>query len=247
MKQLSNTDAPLVKKAPCAPDSRHDVLKDKPYYIVPPCHEPVLTLFEDASIVIVEKPAFLLSVPGRGPENSDSVLSRLRQQNPDILLLHRLDLDTSGLMVFAKTRQAQKHIARAFQQRAIGKRYVAVVEGLMEADDGSIDLPIAPDWQNRPRQKISAEKGKQALTHWHRLESYLDKGTSRLELHPITGRSHQLRIHLKEAGHPILGCDLYAPPAIEAKSPRLLLHACQLSLHHPLTDEWLTFVSPPPF
>lgn len=229
------------------PEAAQPAAVDKPYYIVPPCHEPVLTVFEDVSILIVEKPEFLLSVPGRGPENSDSVFSRLQQQNPDILLLHRLDLDTSGLMIFAKTRQAQKHIARAFQQRAIDKRYIAVVDGLMEGADGSIDLPIAPDWQNRPRQKICAEKGKQALTHWHRLAENTSAGTSRLELHPITGRSHQLRIHLKEAGHPILGCDLYAPPAIEAKSPRLLLHACELSLYHPLTDEWLTFHSAPAF
>ena len=181
---------------------------DRPYYIVPPCHEPVTVLFEDEAILIVEKPAFLLSVPGRGPENADSVFARLQQQHGEIYLLHRLDLDTSGLMVFAKTRLAQKRIARSFQMRAVDKRYIAVVEGLMTTPDGSIDLPIAPDWQQRPRQKICHTNGKPALTHWRLLDEDRAKQQSRLELHPITGRSHQLRIHLKESGHPILGCDL---------------------------------------
>src|SRR5690606_5332630 len=112
---------------------------------------------------------------------------------------------------------------------------------------GSIDLPIAPDWSNRPRQKICHDTGKSALTHWKLLEQDRDANTSRLELHPVTGRSHQLRIHLKESGHAILGCDLYAPPDVLAKSPRLLLHAQSLAFHHPVTDEWLTFTSPAPF
>lgn len=220
---------------------------ERPYYIVPPCQEPVTTLFQDDAILIVEKPAFLLSVPGRGPENADSVFSRLQAQYGDVYLLHRLDLDTSGLMVFARTRLAQKRIARSFQTRAVDKRYIAVVDGLMQADSGSIDLPIAPDWHNRPRQKICYDNGKHALTHWKRLDEDRNANTSRLELHPVTGRSHQLRIHLKESGHPILGCDLYAPPDVLAKSPRLLLHAQSLAFHHPVTDEWLTFTSPAPF
>lgn len=220
---------------------------DKPYYIVPPCDEPVITLYRDESILVVEKPAFLLSVPGRGPENHDSVFSRLQAQYEGVLLLHRLDLDTSGLMVFAMSRHAQKHIARAFQKRAIDKRYIAVVDGLMESRTGSIDLPIARDWANRPRQKIDYEKGKSALTHWTVLEEDQEAKTSRLELHPITGRSHQLRIHTKESNHPILGCDLYAPPDVEAKADRLLLHAQQISFHHPVTDDWVTFRSRVPF
>ena len=220
---------------------------ERPYYIVPPCQEPVTTLFQDDAILIVEKPAFLLSVPGRGPENADSVFSRLQAQYGDVYLLHRLDLDTSGLMVFARTRLAQKRIARSFQMRAVDKRYIAVVEGLMATPDGSIDLPIAPDWQHRPRQKICHTSGKSALTHWRLLNEDWATQQSRLELHPVTGRSHQLRIHLKESGHPILGCDLYAPPEVLAKSERLLLHAQSLAFHHPVTDEWLTFTSPAPF
>lgn len=222
---------------------------EKPYYIVPPCHEPVITRYQDDAILIVEKPAFLLSVPGRGPENHDSVFSRLKHQYGEdgVLLLHRLDLDTSGLMVFAFTKEARRRIARAFQKRAVEKRYIAVVDGLMDADEGRIDLPIAPDWQNRPRSKIAAENGKAALTHWRVLQEDRQAGTTRLELRPVTGRSHQLRLHLKAIDHPILGCDLYAPPDVEAKSARLLLHAESISFHHPMTDEWITFTSSVPF
>lgn len=217
------------------------------YYIVPPCHDPVVDVYQDEAIWVVEKPAFLLSVPGRGPENSDSVLSRLQQRDPSVLLLHRLDLDTSGLMVFARSRLAQKSIARGFQQRTIEKRYEAVVSGLMPTDEGNIDLPIAPDWQNRPRSMIDAERGKSAQTDWSRLSEDCVANTSRLTLKPITGRSHQLRLHLKAINHPILGCDLYAPADVEAMSSRLLLHACGLGFQHPLTDQWVSFQSRVPF
>lgn len=220
---------------------------EAPYYIVPPCREPVREIYRDDDLLVVEKPAFLLSVPGRGPENRDSVLTRLEEQEDSIYLLHRLDLDTSGIMLFARTRLAQKRIARGFQKRAVKKRYEAVVDGLIEEENGSIDLPIAPNWQDRPRNKICHEKGKPALTHWQVLERNEKAQTTRLELKPVTGRSHQLRLHMKAFGHPILGCDLYAPPEIEAKSERLLLHACEISFYHPITDDWMTLQSPVPF
>lgn len=220
---------------------------EKPKYIVPVCHEQVGIIFEDEHLLLVNKPAFLLSVPGRGPLNKDSVLSRLNEQYGEVFLLHRLDLDTSGIMVFAKTRLAQKHIARGFQKRAIHKRYVAVVNGIMNDKTGSINLPIAPDWDNRPRNKIDYDEGKEAITHWQVLEQDTAKQTTRLLLTPITGRSHQLRLHTKAIGHPILGCDLYAPPNVEAMSPRLLLHACELGFHHPITDKWTLYTSAVPF
>jgi tRNA pseudouridine32 synthase/23S rRNA pseudouridine746 synthase len=219
----------------------------EPYHVIPPCHEPVVEIYRDDVLLIVEKPAFLLSVPGRGPEKRDSVLTRLEDENDEVYLLHRLDLDTSGLMVFARTRLAQKRIARAFQKRAVKKRYEAIVAGLMDSESGRIDLPIAPDWKSRPRNKISHETGKPALTHWQVLSENRQQKTSHLALMPETGRTHQLRLHLQAIGHPILGCDLYAPPDVEALSPRLLLHACELAFHHPITDEWVTFHSSAPF
>lgn len=203
-----------------------------PYHLPPPCHEPVTVLWQDAHLLIVNKPAFLLSVPGRGPLKQDCVLQRLTQQFGQVLLVHRLDLDTSGLMVFARHRAAQSHLARCFQQRLVEKEYRARVAGIVAQDSGEIDLPIAADWSNRPRQKISPD-GKPALTRYRVLSRDLQDNSTLLALQPISGRSHQLRIHMRELGHPILGCDLYAPAEIVARSARLLLHACALALPHP--------------
>lgn len=230
------------------PASKSAISSDEvPRYIVPICHEQVGIIFEDDDILLINKPAFLLSVPGRSPQNKDSVHSRLNEKYGTVLLLHRLDLDTSGIMVFAKTRLAQQHIARGFQKRAIHKRYVAVVHGLIDADEGTINLPIGPDWNNRPRNKIDHEEGKEAITHWQVMERDTAGNRTRLLLTPVTGRSHQLRLHTKAIGHPIIGCDLYAPPDIEALSPRLLLHACELGFYHPTTDEWRIYHSEVPF
>ncbi|WP_166643012.1 pseudouridine synthase [Alcanivorax sp. 24] len=217
------------------------------HYIVPRCHEEVVILHRDDHLLVVNKPAFLLSVPGRAPENKDCVIRRLAVDFPEIRLVHRLDLDTSGIMVFALTREAQSQLSRAFQQRRVFKEYQAVVDGLVEYGDGAVDLPLIADWPNRPLQKVCFETGKVALTQWKVLERDTVRGRTRLRLRPVTGRSHQLRIHCRELGHPILGCDLYAPEAVLAASERLLLHAHKLAFNHPHTGLWSEFVSPVPF
>jgi tRNA pseudouridine32 synthase/23S rRNA pseudouridine746 synthase len=219
----------------------------QPRYIVPRCDEPVDVLHQDDDILVVNKPAFLLSVPGFGPENRDSVLVRLKADYPTTRLIHRLDLDTSGVMVFARHHAAQKKLNEHFRERRVDKGYEAVLDGLVTQDEGEIDLPIAPDWQNRPRQKICHDKGKSALTRYRVLQRDENRQSTRVSLMPVTGRSHQLRIHTREMGHAILGCDLYAPPAVLARSERLLLHAHTLAFPHPGTDEWVSFHSPVPF
>lgn len=220
-------------------------MQQRPWHLIPPCTDPVRTVHRDETLWVIEKPAFLLSVPGRGPEKQDCVLHRLLDQEPEVKLVHRLDLDTSGLMVFAIGKPAQSAMGRAFQQRQVEKRYEAVVHGRVEADEGEITLPLIADWANRPRQKVCHETGKSALTRYrvhHRLEQ-----ATYLSLFPHTGRSHQLRIHCRELGHPILGCDLYAPAEIEALSPRLLLHATELAFPHPQHGGLVRFHSPAPF
>ncbi len=214
-------------------------------YIVPPCDRPVDILYADEHLLFVHKPHLLLSVPGRNPANRDCVISRIREDYPSASIVHRLDLDTSGLMVIPLTREVHSHISRQFQERKVAKAYHAVVYGQVAQDRGEIDLPIATDWPNRPLQKICRERGKHALTRYRVLERHADR--TRLLLEPTTGRSHQLRIHLAESGHPILGCDLYAHEEALAMSPRLLLHASRLGFEHPATGAWIEQESPPEF
>ncbi|WP_062810535.1 pseudouridine synthase [Alcanivorax sp. NBRC 102028] len=221
--------------------------ESSPYYIVPFCHEQVGTIYRDEHLLLINKPAYLLSVPGRAPENKDCAIRRLQQRYPDIRLVHRLDLDTSGIMVFGLTAFAQSKLSRLFQLRTVKKRYQAIVHGLVEKNAGSIDLPLIADWPKRPLQKVCHETGKNALTHYRVLERDIPGNRTRLALSPVTGRSHQLRIHCRELGHPIIGCDMYAPAEIEALSPRLLLHAEWLAFNHPLTGLWQEFTSPCPF
>ena len=216
-------------------------------YIVPPCTRPVDILYEDEHLLFINKPDLLLSIPGRHPLNQDCVISRMRADYPSASMVHRLDLDTSGVMVIPLTKAVHSHISRQFQERVVKKEYHAIVFGLVEKDVAEIDLPIAPDWSNRPRQKICAEKGKQSLTRYEVLERDAATNRTRLLLKPETGRSHQLRIHLSEAGHPILGCDLYAHEQALALSPRLLLHASYLGFQHPHSGEWIELRCPPPF
>jgi tRNA pseudouridine32 synthase/23S rRNA pseudouridine746 synthase len=208
-------------------------------YIVPPCNKEIEILYQDEHLLLVNKPEFLLSVPGRLKENKDCLISRLQQRWPDASIVHRLDLDTSGIMVVPLTRACHSHISRQFQERKVEKTYIAEVDGLVADDEGQIDLPITPDWQNRPRQKICAERGKASLTRYEVIQRFEQDNRTRLLLKPLTGRSHQLRIHLREIGHPILGCDLYAPPDVLARSKRLLLHATSLCFQHPETGERL--------
>ncbi|MEY8875874.1 MAG: RluA family pseudouridine synthase, partial [Leptothrix sp. (in: b-proteobacteria)] len=182
---------------------------------------------------------------------SDCVARRLQAQWPDALIVHRLDMSTSGLMVFARGLAAQRRLSQAFERREVDKTYVAVVAGQLEAASGSIDLPLGCDWPNRPRQQVDAVRGRPALTHWLRVDTdtgpQAEADTSRVELHPVTGRSHQLRVHLAAIGHPILGDALYASDAVRALAPRLLLHASQLVLPHPVSGERLPFNDPAPF
>jgi tRNA pseudouridine32 synthase/23S rRNA pseudouridine746 synthase len=216
-------------------------------YIVPPCERPVVILYADAHLLFINKPDLLLSIPGRHPLNQDCLISRLREDYPSASMVHRLDLDTSGIMVIPLDKPTHSHISRQFQERRVAKEYDAVVYGVVEQDEGSIELPIAVNWQDRPRQVICAERGKSALTRYRVIERLPEQNRSRLLLLPETGRSHQLRIHLSEIGHPILGCDLYAHPEALAMAPRLMLHASYLGFTHPATQAWLEHRCPAEF
>jgi tRNA pseudouridine32 synthase / 23S rRNA pseudouridine746 synthase len=212
---------------------------------------PFEIVFEDAALVVLNKPRGLLSVPGRGPEKQDCLSTRVRSRYPDALIVHRLDMATSGLLVMARSARVQRQLSIAFESRAVEKRYVAVVAGEAEASPAQdwqvIDLPIAQDWPNRPKQKIDGQGGKPSQTHYRVLGYDGATDTTRLELAPITGRTHQLRVHLHAIGHPILGDQLYANANIQAKSDRLLLHASRLSLSHPVSGYPMTWQSQPPF
>ena len=202
-------------------------------------------LYADEAMLVVVKPHQLLSVPGLGQEKQDCLWRRVQQQYPTARIVHRLDYATSGLMVMALTAVTHRHLSMQFQNRITKKRYQAIVSGQVRGDEGSIELPLRCDWERRPLQIVDHEQGKSALTHWQCLERN-DQG-SRLLLHPITGRSHQLRVHLQAIGHPILGDEFYAEGDAREASPRLLLHAEQLALQHPLSEEWLAFESACPF
>ncbi|WP_375229675.1 RluA family pseudouridine synthase [Roseobacter sp. S98] len=195
-----------------------------------PPHDPLVILHEDAEVLLVEKPSGLLSVPGKGAHLADCLLSRVQSAFPDALLVHRLDRDTSGVMIFALTPHAQRHLGLQFEKRMTQKTYVARVWGVPAEKTGTIDLPLIVDWPNRPRQMVDHENGKPAQTDWRLLKS--DGQTSRMRLQPRTGRSHQLRVHMLELGHPILGDPFYATgPARDF--PRLMLHSEELRFKHP--------------
>lgn len=199
-------------------------------------------IYSDQHIVVANKPSGLLSVPGRGPEKQECLVSHLSKHIPDIRIVHRLDMDTSGLMVLAKDTESHRHLSRQFQERQIQKTYHAICAGKQTKKQGCIKLPMRCDWEKRPLQKIDFKLGKHAETHWQIIEEF--KGSFLVKLTPITGRSHQLRLHMKSLGHPILGDNLYADSKSLTASSRLLLHASTLSFHHPHTQEWLHFECP---
>ncbi|MEM6900580.1 MAG: pseudouridine synthase [Pseudomonadota bacterium] len=201
--------------------------------------------YADDFLAVVEKPAGLLSVPGRGPEKSDCVMSRLQHDLPGALNVHRLDMETSGVMVVALNKEAQSALSVAFANRDVTKLYEAIVFGRVKAKEGVVDLPLIADWVNRPRQKVDYETGKPAKTLWSCLEA--DDVSSRMELAPETGRSHQLRVHMDRIGHPILGDGLYGSHQSRRAANRLMLHARELGFIHPLTSERLDIQSPTPF
>ncbi len=212
----------------------------------PPPDTGLKIIYEDDSLLVVDKPAGLLSVPGRGPEKADCLSARVQARFADALVVHRLDMSTSGLLLFARGELMQSELSRLFRERLIDKSYTAVVHGLLANDAGEVDLPLIVDWPNRPLQKVDFEIGKHSLTRYRLLLRDEAENLSRIELEPITGRSHQLRVHMAQLGHPILGDDLYGGPAL-ARADRLLLHATDLRLIHPLTAAALEFHAPPPF
>lgn len=216
-------------------------------YIVPVCQEPLTTLYADDDVVVVHKPAGLLSVPGRDPLNHDSVLSRLQADYVQPIIVHRLDMSTSGVMVIALHKAAAGALGKQFEARTVGKRYVAVVDGLVESNGGELDWPLVCDWPNRPLQMVCYTHGKPALTVYTVLQRDVDQQRTRVSLVPHTGRSHQLRVHMRELGHAILGCELYAPDAACYAAERLLLHAEHLAFVHPVTAEPLSFECPADF
>lgn len=215
-------------------------------------------VYRDESLLVVNKPAGLLAVPGRGPDKQDCLSARLQSVFPDALVVHRLDMATSGLMVFARGIEMQRRLSQMFREREVEKRYVAVVAGGMAQEHGEVELPLICDWPNRPRQKVDAALGKpsltryQVLSHENAVRPGLVEGlspigsikVSRVELEPVTGRTHQLRVHMAAIGHSILGDALYGDAT---SAPRLLLHASSLSFMHPVNGVPLNFASAPPF
>ncbi len=216
-------------------------------------------VYQDAHLIVLDKPADLLSVPGRGPERADCLSARVQALWPDALIVHRLDMATSGLLVMARGIEAQRQLSMAFARRQTHKRYEAVVWGTLHPSDATasadewqvIDRPLIVDWPNRPRSIVCPDTGKPSHTRWRVLRHEQHANTyaplTRVALEPVTGRSHQLRVHLQHIGHPIVGDTLYAPATAQAAAPRLWLHACQLGLAHPATGVWCEWQSPVPF
>jgi len=203
-------------------------------------------IYRDESLLVMSKPAGLLAVPGRGADKQDSLASRVQAEFPDALVVHRLDMATSGLMMFACGAEMQRRLSHMFRERKVQKHYVAVVAGRVEPAQGEVDLPLASDWPNRPKQKVDSVTGKHSLTRYRLLENDPEADTSRVELEPFTGRTHQLRVHMAAIGHPVLGDALYGEGA-SGRAGRLLLHARVLSFAHPLSAEPLTLVCEPSF
>ncbi|MBN9887527.1 RluA family pseudouridine synthase [Salipiger abyssi] len=209
----------------------------------PPSGE-IPVLHEDHELLVVDKPAGLLSVPGKGAHLADCLIARLERAFPTVRLVHRLDRDTSGVMVFALTAHAQRHLGQQFEARKTRKTYIARVAGRLEPKTGTVDLPLIVDWPNRPLQKVDHDAGKPALTEYKVTKA--SDAESRVRLHPVTGRSHQLRVHMLALGHPILGDPLYAPETA-GDFQRMMLHAEELRLHHPESGIGVKFRSKAPF
>jgi tRNA pseudouridine32 synthase/23S rRNA pseudouridine746 synthase len=211
----------------------------------PPTDPQFVVLHQDQQLVVLDKPSGLLTVPGKAIEHRDSLAVRVQRVWPDARVVHRLDMATSGIVVMALGAESQRHLNRQFETRKTTKIYHALIWGEPVDDQGVVDLSLRCDWPNRPKQMVDPVQGKPSQTHWRvlrRLGSY-----SEIELTPITGRSHQLRVHMLSMGHPILGDRLYAHEQALAMAPRLQLHASELSLFQPTSNEWLTFSAPCPF
>lgn len=218
----------------------------KSEFVYQPPTEPWLDIvYEDDDIIAVNKPSGLLTNPGKDPAHSDSAWLRVKAHCPDAELVHRLDMATSGLVVFGKHKDAERHLKAQFRERITHKLYYARSWGRVEQTKGRIDLPLICDWPNRPRQKVCFEHGKPSVTDFEVVK--IEKKTTLVRLLPVTGRSHQLRVHLLSLGHPIVGDEFYAPPAAKAYSPRLQLHASELCFLHPRTNVSMHLTAPCPF
>lgn len=215
------------------------------FVYAPPQHA-LCTIYEDDDLIVIDKPAGLLSVPGRLPEHHDSAYARILRDHPEAKVTHRLDMATSGLLMFAKHRTSEVAISKMFQARTVEKHYIALVQGQLEGE-GSVEVPLITDWENRPRQIVHFELGKPAKTLYQVLDYDIEQDISRVLLTPITGRSHQLRVHMQYIGHPITGDKLYHPEPTRSPLQRLALHAWDLVFQHPLQGNLLKLQSPLPF
>ncbi|MBE0494024.1 MAG: RluA family pseudouridine synthase [Thiomicrospira sp.] len=202
-------------------------------------------LYADEQLIVINKPSGLLSVPGKSEQNKECVLTHLHQTHPEALIVHRLDMDTSGIMVLAMNKQAHRSLSIQFQDRKVNKKYYALCAGKLLSNTGYVQLPMRCDWDRRPKQIIDFIHGRSAQTHWQIMTQYENHFS--VELSPITGRSHQLRLHMKSLGHPILGDNLYADHASIANYSRLMLHAGELEFSHPETQQRLKITSTPEF
>ena len=211
-----------------------------------PHDEPLKIIHQDEGFLVLSKPAGLLSVEGKAAEHKDCLESRAKTAHPMAKLVHRLDMDTSGLILVSLDRASHRHLGLQFERRKVSKSYIARVSGHPDQDEGRIDLPLICDWPNRPKQMVSHEIGKQAITDWQVLERE-EGGYSRMLLSPLTGRAHQLRVHMFELGHPILGDRLYGNRDSFKATPRLQLHAQSLTIHHPADGRLVSFSDPAPF
>ncbi|RJF33168.1 bifunctional tRNA pseudouridine(32) synthase/23S rRNA pseudouridine(746) synthase RluA [Pseudoalteromonas gelatinilytica] len=211
----------------------------------PPMTPYLSIVYQDDDLLIVNKPSGLLTVPGKDPKHADCLIARVNRVFPTAKIVHRLDMATSGIICLAMHKEAHRNLSIQFQDRKTAKRYIARVFGKLDQQTGSVDLPLICDWPNRPKQMVDHDNGKPSLTHFKVLEH--EQNATRVELTPITGRSHQLRVHMLSLGHPILGDKLYAHPEAFAMAPRLQLHAEMLTLAHPVSGETLIFEADPEF
>ncbi len=208
-------------------------------------------LYSDEEIVICDKASGLLTVPGIGPSKADCLISRVKSQFPDARIVHRLDMDTSGVLVLARNADSHRELSRQFESRETAKFYLAVVDGSPKLDDGEVDLPLRKQAQGTAIHIVDFELGKPSVTRWRVLERYpserLGRPTTLLELEPKTGRSHQLRVHLKAIGHPIVGDHFYSPNEVAILTPRLMLHSARLEFTHPVSKDRVSFAAAQPW
>ncbi|MFD2230477.1 pseudouridine synthase [Alkalimarinus sediminis] len=216
-------------------------------FIVPLCEDSIETLYEDEHILLINKPTGLLSLSGKHPQNFDSVHYRLVKEYPSATLVHRLDFGTSGLLVVALSKAANANLTKQFQARTVRKSYTAVLHGLVEGDCGTIDIPIIKDKDNFPLQKVCYETGKVAKSDYSVIERLMEPRSTRVTFRPVTGRTHQLRVHSRELGHPILGCDLYGTDEAFSMGSRLMLHATTIEFEHPASGQRFNANCPCPF